>query len=275
MEKVHRAFKGRQTQRRKAFVYWLALLAFFILFGAIINSNLKWLFGAWLIVGFFAAISGLMYIMTRSWANETIEISIFVNLYEAFKDLELCSKKDEKSRFYLTKVKNHVEEAINHLSHLYYRKPLSSLFEREFVDPLERFKENLETIILPRITQQKDVEKMVTMLRSLAEPFSEALKPITFQDIAIMNEQIEQYRTRGIIVAIEPKPTFMRKVEGSKIGRILSSLALSYILILMICAIYVIASGRHFAVFVNENPTILILGGVTIFTGIILLWERR
>lgn len=152
MEKVYRRFKGRQTQRRNAFKYWLALWAFFILFGAVINSNLKWLFGTWISVAFLTSISCGLFIMTRSWANETIEISIFVNLYEAFKDLELYSKKDEKSRFYLTKVKNHIEEAINHLSNLYYRKPLSSLFEREFVEPLERFKENLETIILPRIT---------------------------------------------------------------------------------------------------------------------------
>lgn len=277
MEKVYRRFKGRQTQRRNAFKYWLALWAFFILFGAVINSNLKWLFGTWISVAFLTSISCGLFIMTRSWANETIEISIFVNLYEAFKDLELYSKKDEKSRFYLTKVKNHIEEAINHLSNLYYRKPLSSLFEREFVEPLERFKENLETIILPRITQQRDIEKMVTVLRSLAETFSEALKPITFQDIAIMNEQIEQYKTRGITVAIESRPapmrTLMRKIQESTIGRVLVSLVLGYGLILIVCAFIVLP--QNLAVFVKEKPETVILGGSAIFSGIMFLWKNR
>lgn len=277
MEKVYRRFKGRQTQRRNAFKYWLALLAFFILFGAVINSNLKWLFGTWIFVAFLTSISCGLFIMTRSWANETIEISIFVNLYEAFKDFELYSKKDEKSRFYSTKAKNHIEEAINHLSNLYYRKPLSSLFEREFVEPLERLKENLETIILPRITQQRDIEKMVTVLRSLAETFSEALKPITFQDIAIMNEQIEQYKTRGITVAIESKPapmrTLMRKIQESTIGRVLVSLVLGYGLILIVCAFIVLP--QNLAVFVKEKPETVILGGSAIFSGIMFLWKKR
>lgn len=118
---------------------------------------------------------------------------------------------------------------------------------------------------------------MVTVLRSLAETFSEALKPITFQDIAIMNEQIEQYKTRGITVAIESRPapmrTLMRKIQESTIGRVLVSLVLGYGLILIVCAFIVLP--QNLAVFVKEKPETVILGGSAIFSGIMFLWKNR
>lgn len=277
MEKVYRAFKGRQAQRRKAFASWLALLAFFIVFGVIIYSNLKWFFGAWFFVAFLATTLYFFYIITRSWASETIERSIFVDLYDASRKLELCSEKDREPQFYSTKAKDHVEKAINRLSNLCYRKPLSNLFEREFVEPLERLEENLETIILPRITQQRDIEKMIRLLRSVAVPFSEVLKPISLEDITNMNEQIEQYRTRGVTVAIEsklaPKETVMRKIRESTIGRGIGCLALGYGLVLLICGLYVFGTRQDFMTFARERPDIVILGGL-LASGI-TFWKTR
>jgi len=278
MKKVYRAFKGRQTQRRKVFICWLALLVFFILFGAIIYYySPKWLFGAWFFVAFMVTLSSIFYMITRSWASETIERSVFADLYKASENLELCSKKDRESQFYLAKAKNNVKGAINHLSYFYHREPRSNLFKREFVKPLNQLRENLRTIILPRITQQKDIEKMVTVLRSLAETFSEALKPISLEDITIMNKRLEQLRIRGITVAIESKPapkeTFMRKIQESTIGRSIGCLALGYGLVLFICGLYVLGTRQDFMAFARERPDIVILGGL-LASGI-TFWKTR
>ena len=195
LEKAYRAFKERQTQRRKALAYSVALFIIYILLAVYMNFNATWFLEYWYWVGVLGFVVGLPYVMTRPWAHEMVETEIFVYMYDASKLLELCSEKDENSTFYSRKAISKVNSAIVTLGGLQYslEKILSKLFKREFSEPLKQLKENLSTRILPRIAQLEDTEIMIRVLRGLAKLFGEVEKPISLDDIIAKNKDLECY----------------------------------------------------------------------------------
>lgn len=196
MEKVYRAFKERQAQRRKALAYLFAFLMMNISLGAYLHFYVEWLYEVWFPLGFLSVVFSFIYIMSRSWAQERVETKIFINMYEASNLLELCSREDDASFFYSRKATGKVRNVIRSLGGLQHslEKILSKLFTREFAEPLRQLKENLATIILPRIARHKDVESMIQVLRGLAKLFSEAEKPISLDDIIAKSKDLERYK---------------------------------------------------------------------------------
>jgi len=168
----------------------------------------------WFLVGILGFILGGLYVVTRSWTFEMVETGIFVEFYEASNLLELCSKEDENSPFYARKAKNKVKLAISSLETLYSKleETRSKLFKNRFAKPLRSLGENLETRILPRIAQQKDIEIMRSVLRGLASLFGEAQKPISLDDIVSKNKDLEHFE----YIESEEKATTRLRIILSK-----------------------------------------------------------
>lgn len=269
MEKTYRAFKERQAQRRKIFGYSVSLLSIYILLaGAYFYFNVRWLLDLWTYVGVFSFVAGFIYVMTRSWAQETAETKIFVNMYEASKLLELCSKKDEDSMFYSRKASSKVSSSIRSLGNLCnaLNKMLSTLFKREFAEALSQLKESLETRILPRVAQNRDTETMIHVLRGLAQLFGEVVKPITLQDIISKNKDLERFEP------IESGKRTTREAFATMISsrpmKFLCSVFLGYFSIIVIAGIFSHFLTIDFVEFLQNNLVGVVSGGA-VLSGIV------
>jgi len=215
MKKVYRAFKGRQTQRRKAFATSVVILIVGIGLGAYINYTARWFFSYWVGIVLFSFMFGFFYLVSRSWISEYYETAIFVDMYEAFEFLEQCSNEDEESLFSLRKASNKVKDAIKSLNIWGSRIETvkSKLIKTEYAEPLTKLAENLETRILPRIAQHKDIESMRSVVWGLANVFSKVAKSTTLDYIISLNKDLERYKAisdveapsrLGIILSREP-----------------------------------------------------------------------
>jgi len=274
LEKEYRAFKERQTQRRKIFGYSVSLLSIYILLGAYIYFNESWLFILWAFAGVFGFFFGFLYVMSQSWAQEMYETDIFVDMYEASNLLELCRKKDEDSMFYSRKVSNKVSSAIRSLGNLCTNldKIFSRLIKREFAKPLNQLKENLETRILPRIAQNRDTETMIHVLRGLAQLFGEVAKPTTLQDIILKNKDLERFEP----IELEKAPSRLRILLSMNPIRLLCSFLLSFSIITIPLFIRSMFVPTDLMDLLGLPTFIEILGiGFAIALGIYAIWKRR
>jgi len=226
---MYRAFKERKAYRWRAFEALFTLLVIEALIVAYIAYNAIWFFsyGVWIVL--FSFIFGFFYLVSRPWAVEWYETDIFVDLYEAFKLLELCSEENEDSLFYSRKATNKVRHAIKRLNS--WSNSIegihSKLIEKEYTKPLRKLRENLETRILSRIAQYKDIKSMESVLQGLAKLFSEARKPISLDDIISKNEDLERYEQ----ISVEEAPTTIRIILSKEPIKLSCSIGLSFLII--------------------------------------------
>jgi len=139
------------------------------------------------------------------------------------------------------------------------------LWYNKMKEILEQYHENLELIVLPAIFDSNiEIEHLEEIALAVQSPDLQKMKAI--------NKTLESsYRKH-------PKPPrkvriFARKFRESTIGQVLSSLALGYGLIIVICFIYVSATEQDFMVLLKERPEIVILGGLGI-SGI-TFWKTK
>lgn len=264
MEKIYRAFKERQAQRRKILVYSLVLLALWALIGFYTNFEEYWLF-----IGLIFFIIGFPYVMTRSWAQEMVETDIFVLMYESAELLELCTEKNEGTKFYSRKAVGKVSDAIRNLGILHSKleKTLSKLYRREFAEPLKQLKENLSTRILPRIAKQEDIVTMISVLRGLADLFGEVQKPLRLDDLVSKNKDLERFEP----MEFEKPQTLQafKNLVSSRPSKFLFSIFLGYILIICIVWIFSQFLNIDFIQFMKNNLVGVISGGA-VFSGVII-----
>jgi len=177
----------------------------------------------------------LFYLATRPWAKEKYEASIFVDVYDASKLLELISyenEKDENWHFYSKKATKKLEEAISHIGSLAYtlKEVNSTLVDKKFIEPLRTLEKNLETRILPRVSEQKDVPIMVSVLHGLAQIFGETVRPLSIDDIVSKNKDLESFTE----VRVERKPSqyrlFMSREPVKATGIIALSLLADFLI---------------------------------------------
>jgi len=134
-------------------------------------------------------------------------------------------------------------------------------------ETLKRFLENLQSIVLPAITNSN-------IKKEHLEEIAIALYSIDPSKIAEVNKALEaetSYQKSG------PSQTkveaFTKKLRETTVGNIAYSLALGYGLILGICIIYVALTGQDFMTFVKERPDIVIYGG-GVFSGL-TFWRTK
>jgi len=134
-------------------------------------------------------------------------------------------------------------------------------------ETLKRFLENLQSIVLPAITNSN-------IKKEHLEEIAIALYSIDPSRIAEVNKTLEaekSYKKSG------PSQTkveaFTKKLRETTVGNIAYSLALGYGLILGICIIYVAATGQDFMTFLKERPDVVILGG-GVFSGL-TFWRTK
>lgn len=185
--------------------------------------------GYLIVIGVFGFPLGMIYVLSRSWAIEWYETDVFVEMYEAVKFLGQYSSEDEDSLFSLGKATDKVRDAIVTINNWgdSIERVRSKLAKKEFAEPLRNLEENLETQILPRIAQHKDVESMIRVLRRLAEVFSEADRPISLNEINIVNKQLENYEP----IEIEETPAKLRIILSKEPIKFTGSFLLSFLII--------------------------------------------
>lgn len=136
-------------------------------------------------------------------------------------------------------------------------------------ETLERFLENLQSIVLPAITNSN-------IKKEHLEEIAIALYSIDPSKITEVNKTLEaetNYQKSG------PSQTkveaFTKKLRETTVGNIAYSLALGYSLILGICIIYVAATGQDFMTFVKERPDIIIGGGAGFFAFLVAFLKPK
>lgn len=197
MEKKYSNFKDRQAQRNKAFWIFLVIGISIALVGSALLFFMKWLYGIFIPIVTFGFFFGFIYEQTRPWAIETFETKIFVNFYEASELLGHCSEEDEKFDFHSKKAYNKAKKATSKISNFSagFDNSRSKLLKNQIGKPLNNLVKNLETRILPRITQKGNIFEMQSVLSGLAQLFSEAHKPLTLKDIISKNVDLARYDT--------------------------------------------------------------------------------
>lgn len=268
MEKAYRAFKERKAYRWKAFGAFVALLIIEILLVAYITYNVRWFRGYGVMIVFISFLFGFFYLISRSWAKEWFETDIFVDMYDGFKLLELCSNEDEDSLFYSRKAAKKVRHTINKLSSWCNQidQTLSKLAHEEYIEPLRSLRERLEKRILRRIAQHKDIESMIRVLQRLAGVFSEADRPISLDEINIVNKQLEHYEP----IELEESPTrhAFAIIASSKAMKFLVSVFLGYFSITVIIWIFCQFLTFDFVEIMRSNLVGAVSGGA-VLSGII------
>lgn len=236
MKRVYDAFKERQAQRRKFFGIYVISIIIYILLGILIVEYVEWFTAYWTVVGFLGIPFGFFYGVTRPWSSETIESNIFVNFYQAYKSLELCSKGDENSCLYSKKAHSKSKNATLKLKRLSSRlnNSRSKLLKNQIGKPFKTLVENLNTRILPRIIQQEDITQIRSVLKGLAKIFGEAQHPINLAEIISKNTDLERFEP----IEIEDALTKFKAILAMGPIKFCISIFLAFMLITFILSIH-------------------------------------
>jgi len=259
MEKVYKAFKERQARKRKAVIIFISTLIIEVItFICADYVGIDWLSGFFAFLFGVTLLGGFFYLGSRPWMSESIEMKIFVNLYEAIDMLETYSKSKEK--VCLKKAVKFIQKAINSIRRFIENSTSvrCSLFHKEIVSNFEKLKASFQNRILPRVSSAKNLEVSINLLRDIANTFGRPEQEIDLNSLVSINQQLEKFKP----IELKPEPSFITKIKQTTAGRILYSLTLGYLLILIICFVYATGTNQIFATFIRENPEIVIIGGL-------------
>ena len=230
MEKVYDRFRERRIQRWTVFIGYVVYLVIVIAVGTYLRFNIEWFYNYWTLGNVLGLLISFFYLMSRPWASENYEISIFIDVYDAFKDLDLISGEEAYLSFYAKKASKKLKKAILHIGSLAYKlEGANSTLAKKFAVPLRTLQNNLETRILPRISEQKEVQTMVQVLRGIAQMFSEFSKPLSIEDIASKNKDLERFEA----IPISKQPSKIRIILSRESFKLSFSILLGFIIIFM------------------------------------------
>jgi hypothetical protein len=261
-KRVYDRWHERHIQRWKAFAGYVIYSVIATAVATYTRFNVEWFYDYWVLGNVMGLVSGFMYLASRPWASEALETSIFVEVYGASKSLELISDVDEKDEdwnFHSKKASKKLEKAISRIGSLAYKfEQLNSTLGNNFVEPLGNLEKNLETRILPRLSEKKDVHQMIGVLRGLAQIFGEDTHPISLEEIVARNKSLERFE------AIEIKR------QPSRISVTLSreSVKLSLSMVLGLTIIFIGAFGHSLWVGYSLSESLSNLGNFLEFLGV-------
>jgi hypothetical protein len=241
--------EGRQTRKRKArnvlIIFVIVVVSYFI-------STLDEQLGNFLAVTFLVGIMGGIYILID--AVPSLVQPLPKESY-AFKKMVSAIELLENSKSEVVYI-----EAANYLKHAHKLLKEIELDELRWYERTNRnvkeFIENLQLVIIPATANAKieleDLEKSAIALSSMDDT-----------KLAKVNDFFEKKTTYE---KTKPPPerteVIVKKLRESKLSKIGYSLALGYVVIVSICAIYVVLTGLDFLVFIKANPAIVIGGGL-------------
>ena len=227
IEEKYSAFKARQVKRTRSFQILIFFVIVSIIFGIYLFFEIKWFYYIWMNIAVFGVLSWFFYVITRSWFPEMVETEIFVKFYEAYKYLKL--KDDERSQFYSKKAYENAETGTLILKKFVSKisnESRSRLLKTEIGKPLTKLVKNLETRILPRIVQRKDVPKMQEVLFGLTQLFSEAYSSLHLNDIIAHNKDFEKLDP----IEVEKGISRFRNLLSKEPIKLLLSFAFSFLI---------------------------------------------
>jgi len=240
--------EARDVRRRKG-TYIIIICLLIVLFFIIPYSWGPSLTGLYAIEVIIVFVGG-MYIFFSAAPSVfqplPVEKQAFIQVYNA---IEVLRKSKEPIAF---------QESLKYLEKADRILDAQFLYEKKWYErtnqSLLEFRGNLTYLIIPSTEKFKiKVEHLEEIALALSKMDPERIKEI--------NQKLESEPT---YVKIQPqlqKP-LMTILRESKIAKIGYSLSLGYVLIVVICVIYVTVTGQDFSTFVKNNPTIVILGGL-------------
>lgn len=196
IETKYSDFKERQSKRRLAFYFFIFFLIASVIITIYTFLEIRWFYYVWINIVVLGAVAGFLYVVTRSWFPEMVETAVFVNFYEAYNRIQACSTKDERTQLNLKMAYQKAKKATLILKKYAAKLTIEShsrLVKTEIAEPYQELAKNLETRILPRIIQRKNMPEIEGILCALAFSFSEVHKVIHANDIISRNKELKKY----------------------------------------------------------------------------------
>lgn len=213
----------------------------------------------------------LFIIYTRMIPVEFTETEIFARIYKTLENLELYLS--EQANFYLKRAVKNFHAAVNELDNLTIgHRSYPSIVRREVGESIFQLHDSLRKRILPLIISgdPSEIKIAFQQLEELAlllcEPKLERFQAYNKSLESIEEKEIEEM----------PKIRIFYRIFESRLGRLLSSLAIGYFFVAAISVGYCYFVGLGFVAFLYTNPSIIILGGATLSTlvGTVLFMRR-
>ena len=274
MEKVYDRFRERRIQRWKAFSGYVMFFIVVIVVGTYVHYSVEWLMSYWIGIGILGSLVGFFYLVSRPWATETYEIDIFVDVYDASKVLELVSDEEANPSFYTKKASKKLKGAILHIGSLAYKlEQANSTLANEIAVPLRDLEKNLETRILPRVSEKKDVQRMIHVLNGIAQIFGEVAEPISLEKIVSKNKDLENID----VIEVKRQPSRIKTMMSKESVKLFGIIAICIVADSLIVYIHSIFFHYDLLKTLSDLTTFLTFLGFGIAVGAIIyeLVKRR
>jgi len=270
IETKYSDFKERQSKRKKAGYLLFVYLAVMLSIGIYLFFQSVIFYYVWMMIAAGGLLFWFLIAVTRSWFPEMVETKIFVKLYEASNRAQLCLTKDGTSQSNLELAHKKAKDATLILKR--YSVKLSSesssrLVKNEVAEPYKELAKNLETRILPRIVQRKNLPEIQGILCALAFSFSEVYAVLHVSDIISRNKELNKYEPINVE---EPISTF-RIILAKDSVRIFLSFFISFLGLITILWIHSVLANTNLLEEFNDSSYFLqfaigvIAGGLGIY----------
>lgn len=252
LDERYALFKDRQRQRRLAFsefVVFFAIVALIIFYSHRLATPV---YNVIFIVLGISILINFWYIISRSWAQETAETSIFVNAYDATKLLNSFMGGNE---FSLGKAERKVRGIVDELSTISGRleSTNSTLVKNKVSPSFEGLATSLSTQILPRIRIKKELPEMILVLKGLAQLFAES-SDLSAIDLRV--KALQKYSPVG-----EKKtPNAIHVFLSKDVPKAIMCCLVSFVVFIAIIGLYSVLSANTF---------VSILDNADVFVGIL------
>jgi hypothetical protein len=166
--------------------------------------------------------------------------------------------------FNATEILKKSKEPIAYQEALKYLEKADMILDQQLLSPFKwyeginqslfEFRANLKYVVIPSTQGFKIKTEHL-------EEIALALVKREPEKIMAINQKIGN-EPSYVRVQPQPQKPLITILKESKLAKIGYSLTLGYILIIGICAIYVVSTGQDFSTFVRANPAIVIGGGL-------------
>jgi len=263
IEKALLRLKIEAKEIRKKMRIRIAIFSFLVIITYLIwlyfPSQLGAFFGLWVLVIFFAGAYIFFGAIPKLFNPLSPEYIAFKSVAEAIEILEKSNEPIAYEEAYRC-----IKKARNKLEYDMELSEVTSWYH-SIDEILNQFFENLELIVLPEVAESNiKIEHL--------EEIALALSGLDIEAIKKVNATLEtSYKKRP---APPRKGEILVKIfRETSVGKLLTSLAMGFGLILIISFVFAIGTEQEFMTFLRENPEIVILGGLGI-SGI-SIWKRK
>jgi hypothetical protein len=268
METEVKAYQERKSRNKRIALKFFGFWTIYFIIVSFLPGSF-----AFIIFGFFGFYLSGIFVSSRYIISESIEERVFYRLYKTLDLLELYPKEKESLKFIKEEAAKHLKSVIFMLRRFYEGShPSSTLYSKEFASLFRDLNEKLERRILPRIINYKDIERVKSAIKELAEFFGEIHNPMSSDKLRDISKGLEIFEE--IVIEKKTVKSIMKSILSSKPAKLIGSLFLGYFSVVMIILIFCQATNIDFMGFMRGNLMGIVSAGAVIsgiYAGILVL----